>query len=202
MEPQARHLPADERRAVIIESVIALAGSQPPGTITTAAIASHMKLTQGALFRHFASKDAILQAVIEWVAERLLSRVDKAITDAASPVAALEAVFMAHVGFVSDHPGVPRLMFSELQGAPQSAPKRLVQALLRGYGERLHRLLEAGKAQGALDAALDTAAAANLFIGTIQGLVLQSLLLGDTGLVRQRAPGVFAIYLRGIRRSP
>jgi AcrR family transcriptional regulator len=202
VEPQTKHLPADERRAVIIESVIALAGSQPPGTITTAAIAGHMRLTQGALFRHFASKDAILQAVMEWVAERLLSRVDKAIADAASPVVALEAVFMAHVSFVSEHAGVPRLMFSELQGAPQSARKRLVQTLLRGYGERLHRLLEAGKAQGELDAALDTAAAANLFIGTIQGLVMQSLLLGDAGLVRQRAPGVFAIYLRGIRKSP
>ena len=202
MEAQAKHLPADERRAVIVESVIALAGSQPPATITTAAIASHMQLTQGALFRHFASKEAILHAVMEWVAEQLLSRVDKATANAASPMAALQSAFMAHVDFVSAYPGVPRLMFSELQAAPQSAPKRLVQALLRGYGERVQRLLEAGKMQGELDAALDTAAAANLFIGTIQGLVLQSLLLGDTGLVRQRAPGVFAIYLRGIRRSP
>jgi AcrR family transcriptional regulator len=48
---------------------VALAGSQNPSEITTAAIAKHMNLTQGALFRHFPNKEAIWQAVMEWVAE-------------------------------------------------------------------------------------------------------------------------------------
>ncbi|HQV42048.1 MAG TPA: TetR family transcriptional regulator, partial [Moraxellaceae bacterium] len=33
-----------------------LAGLQNPSEITTAAIAKHMNLTQGALFRHFPNK--------------------------------------------------------------------------------------------------------------------------------------------------
>ena len=53
MDTHPKHLPADERRAVTVESVVALAGSQNPSEITTAAIAKHMNLTQGALFRHF-----------------------------------------------------------------------------------------------------------------------------------------------------
>ncbi|HHH6468850.1 TPA: TetR/AcrR family transcriptional regulator, partial [Escherichia coli] len=51
MDTHPKHLPADERRAVTVESVVALAGSQNPSEITTAAIAKHMNLTQGALFR-------------------------------------------------------------------------------------------------------------------------------------------------------
>ncbi len=76
MDTHPKHLPADERRAVTVESVVALAGSQNPSEITTAAIAKHMNLTQGALFRHFPNKEAIWQAVMEWVAERLLARID------------------------------------------------------------------------------------------------------------------------------
>lgn len=34
-------------------------------------------MTQGALFRHFPSKDAIWQAVMEWVAERLIERIER-----------------------------------------------------------------------------------------------------------------------------
>jgi TetR/AcrR family transcriptional regulator len=66
MENRARNLPADERRAVTVEAVVELAKSQNPGDITTAAIAKHMNLTQGALFRHFPSKEAIWMAVMEY----------------------------------------------------------------------------------------------------------------------------------------
>ena len=202
MNEQAKYLPADERRSATVEAVVDLAAQQNPSDITTTAIAQDMGLTQGALFRHFPSKDAILQAVMTWVAERLLLRLDKAAGQAASPTAALQAVFMAHIGFVSERPGVPRLIFGELQRPGQTVAKQMVQTLIQQYGERLRRLLEAGKAQGELDEALDVPAAAVLFIGTVQGLVMQSLLAGDVARMRQDAPGVFAIYLRGIRRQP
>lgn len=199
MTASVKHLPADERRALTVDAVVELAAEQNPRDITTAAIAKRMGLTQGALFRHFPNKDAILQAVMAWVAERLLARVDEAMLGAASGVAALEAIFMAHIDFVAQHPGVPRIIFGELQRAGETAPKRMVQTLIRHYGERLHRLIDEGKAQGELDAALDTQAAATLFIGTIQGLVMQSLLAGDVASIRFDAPRVFAIYRRGIR---
>ena len=109
---------------------------------------------------------------------------------------------MTHVDFVIEHPGVPRIMFGELQRAENSGPKRLARALVRKYSQRLQKLLEAGKAQGELNIALDSEAAAILFIGTIQGLVMQSLLAGDVARIRRDAPRVFEIYLRGIRGTP
>lgn len=78
MDFPRKNLPAHERRAVTIEAVIALAGTQNPSDITTAAIVKHMNLTQGALFRHFPTKDALWQSVMEWVAMRLLTRLDAA----------------------------------------------------------------------------------------------------------------------------
>ena len=198
MNPHPRHLPADERRAVTVEAVVQLAAEQNPSEITTTAIAKHMGVTQGALFKHFPTKDAILQAVMEWVAERLIARTDKAAQAAASPLAAIEAMFMAHVEFVAEHPGVPRMLFGELQRAELTAPKRMAQALIRRYGERLHRLIDEGIARGELNPALDVEAAATLFVGTIQGLVMQSLLAGNVANIRRDAPRVFAIYRRGI----
>lgn len=198
MSLHGKHLPADERRAVTVEAVVELAGSQNPSEITTSAIAKHMNLTQGALFRHFPTKDAIWQAVMEWVAERLLARIDRAAHGIESPLAAMQAMFMSHVEFVVEHPGVPRMMFGELQRAESTPAKRMVQTLIQRYGERLHRLIENGKACGELSATLDSEAAVTLFIGTIQGLVMQSLLAGNVARIRREAPRVFAIYQRGI----
>ena len=77
MNRRSKNLPAEERRAVTVEAVVTLTASKNPCKITTAAIARQMHLTQGALFRHFRTK-AIWQAVMEWVAERLLARIDHA----------------------------------------------------------------------------------------------------------------------------
>ena len=85
----ARHLPAEERRSVTVETVLALAAEQNPSEITTAAISARMNLTQGALFRHFPTKEALWTAVMEWVAERLMQRIERAVTEAPGPLAAL-----------------------------------------------------------------------------------------------------------------
>lgn len=198
MNERAHPMPAEERRAATVEAMVDLAAEQNPAEITTTAIAERMGLTQGALFRHFPNKDAILEAAMSWVSERLLARVDKAAEGAESPAAALEAMFMAHIDFVSRHPGVPRMLFGELQRSGKTLAKKMVQTLVRRYRERLNGLLEAGKAQGEFDAGLDVDAAAVLFIGVIQGLVLQSLLAGRVGQIRRDAPAAFAIYRRGI----
>lgn len=198
MDTYPKNLPADERRAVTVAAVVELAGAQNPSEITTAAIAKQMNLTQGALFRHFPNKEAIWQAVMEWVAERLLAKIDRAAQGIESPLAAMQAMFNSHIEFVIEHPGVPRMMFGELQRAQLTPAKRMVQTLIQRYGERLHRLIEQGKSCGELSPTLDNEAAATLFIGTVQGLVMQSLLAGDVSRMRHDAPRVFAIYQRGI----
>ena len=125
----------------------------------------------------------------------------KPAAEIASPLAALEAMFMTHIDFVSEHPGVPRMLFGELQRSGETLPKRMAQILIRHYDERLRCLLEAGKQQDELHVALNVDAAAVLFIGTIQGLVMQSLLAGDVAGIRSNAADVFAIYRRGISNT-
>ncbi|GAB1390745.1 MAG: hypothetical protein AMXMBFR78_27310 [Rubrivivax sp.] len=202
MNERAQYLPADERRAATVEAVVGLAAEQNPADITTSAIAERMGLTQGALFRHFRSKDAILEETMAWISQRLLARIEAAAEGASSPAAALEAMFTAHIDFIARHPGVPRMLFGELQRPGKTLPKKMVQSLIRQYAKRLRSLFEAGQAAGEFDPALDIDAAAVMFIGTIQGLVMQSLLAGKVSEIRRDAPAAFAIYRRGIGVRP
>lgn len=198
---QAKNLPAAERRNVTVEAVIDLAGTMNPGDITTAAIAKHMHLTQGALFRHFPNKEAIWQAVMQWVATRLMARIDKAAAGIDDPLAAMQAMFQANVAFVADHPGAPRMLFAELQGAAMTPAKRLARALMAQYAARLNDHILAAKTRGELPADLDVEAAIVMFIGSIQGLVMQALISGDMGRMLTIAPRVFLIYRQGIEAA-
>ena len=194
----SKNLPADERRTVTVEAVVALAAQQNPTDITTAAIAHHMGLTQGAIFRHFSSKDSIVQSVLDWVSDKLMDRVSQAAQTQQSPMAALEAVFMAHMGFISEHPGAPRLLLAELQKSGDTIPKRMVVTLMGNYRARIIELLEKGKACGEVAAELDTDAASTLYVGMIQGWVMQSLAQSDPDHLRADAGKTFAVFKRGL----
>lgn len=202
MDTHSLHLPADVRREVTVEAVIALAAEHNPGDITTSAIARHMGLTQGALFRHFPSKEALWEAVMDWVAARLMVRVDAAMGTHSDALDALEAVFLTHCDFVAEHPGVPRMLFGELQRAEDTAAKRVARSLLSAYGKRLRLLITTGQQRGELSSDITADAAAAMFIGAIQGLVMQTLLTGKPQHIRSAAPGVFALYRRCIRSQP
>lgn len=193
-----KYLSADARRAVTVEAVVALAAQQNPTDITTAAIAQHMGLTQGAIFRHFPTKESIVQSVLDWVSEKLMTRVDQAARQSPSPLGALEAVFMAHIGFIAEHPGAPRLLLAELQKNGDTVTKRMVLSLISGYRGRIVKLLEQGQAAGEVEPALDVDAAASLYIGMVQGWVMQSLAGPKPGTGLPSALRLFALFRKGL----
>jgi AcrR family transcriptional regulator len=194
-------LRSEDRQAGIVAAVLQLAAVRSPAEITTGDIAQALHLTQGAVFKHFPSKEAIWLAALDWVAEHLGAALAQAAQESATPLAGLRQVFMAHVQFVIDHPGVPRVIFNDLQRPDDTPLKQRVRGLLNGYRQLLARLLAAAAAEGSIAAGLDSEAAATLFIGTVQGLVMQSMLAGNTAQMHDDATRVFALYLRAIEET-
>jgi TetR/AcrR family transcriptional regulator len=192
----------ETRQAALVAAALALAGERSPADVTTAELAGTVGLTQGALFRHFPSKEAVWLAVMDQVSETLLARLHAAAGAHAPPLVALRAVFMAHVDFVVEHPGVPRLIFQELQQPHDTALKERVRRLMHDYRRLLMRLLQQAQAQKALRPGTDLMAAAVLFIGSVQGLVMQSLLSGEVGAMRTHAAPVFELLQQAMAAPP
>ena len=192
------------RQAGLVDAALRLAAQRSPADITTGDLAQAVGITQGAVFRHFSNKEAVWLAVLDWTADTLMRRLqmtadaELAKPDKLAPLAALRAVFMAHVDFVVAHPGVPRVIFQELQHAQDTALKARVRGLMQQYRTLLMGVLERAQVQGLLAPGSDLQAAAVLFVGSIQGLVMQSMISGEVRAMAQQAPAVFTIYLRGL----
>ncbi len=200
LEMMPRHrLSTDQRQREIVASVLALARERGPDAITTQAIADRMGVTQGAIFRHFPDKQAIWLAVFVWVRESLGAALAAAIDETASPLARIEQAFLAHVAFIANHPGVPRVLFHELQ-YPGDSPVRIeVRAMIEAYRQRLSQLFRQAKTAGELPADLDSTLAPVLFIGAVQGLVIQTALAADEAGMVERARQLFPLLLDGYR---
>jgi len=186
------------RQAGLIAAALKLAAEHSPASITTTDLAVAVGITQGAVFKHFASKEKLWLATIDWVRETLMLRLrDAAATGPASVT--LKAVYMAHVNFVTENPGVPRIIFQALQSPMETAMQLAVRQLMQDYRQLIVQLLTQAQADQSLSADLDIQAAAMLFMGSIQGLVMQSLVAKDISSMTQQAPGVFALYQRGLQ---
>jgi AcrR family transcriptional regulator len=189
-------LSADARRAATVETVIGLAAATNPADITTAQIAAQMGVTQGALFRHFADKQAIWAAVMDWTATTLLARFD-AVTGV-TPIERLRAMFATHIDFVVTHPGVPRILFGELQRDGDAQGKMCVRALMAAYRERVTALLTEAKAQSLIAERVDISAASTMFLGMVQGLVMQAMAASDFTTMPAVSGRLFDLYLDGL----
>ena len=195
----------DSRQAGLVMAALQLAAQRSPADITTADLARAVGITQGAVFRHFANKEAIWLAVLDWTTDSLLARLQSAAAGHGDhplpPLHALQAIFAAHVDFVMEHPGVPRVIFQELQHAQDTALKARVRDLMQQYRMLVMGLLQRAQMQNLLLPGTDLPSAVVLFLGAVQGLVMQSLVSGQVQAMAAQAPGVFTIYLRGIARS-
>jgi AcrR family transcriptional regulator len=195
--PARRRLPAAQRQLDVVEAVLALAAERDPGAITTVAIAERVGVTHGALFRHFVDKDAIWAAVFDRVSVALGGVVRQAFAEGRDPLATLRRVFVAHVAFVEANPGVPRILFHELQRGGGTPARARLRELVLDYRGRLAALFEAAKRSGQVDASLDAEAAAVLFIGTVQGIVLHGALFTRAGSMQAHARRILPLLLHG-----
>lgn len=194
--PARQRLSTEERQEEIVKAAVDLAARQGMDNVTTQGIADAIGVTQGAIFRHFPTKDTIWIAVVHWVRARLLSVIDRAASQASDPLDAVRRIFFAHVAFAEKNPALPRLL---LTTNPQL--KRLTRELLDGYETKLASLLADARALGLVRPDLDEEAAATLFIGIIQGLVIRFLVMGPRKSLSEEAQRLFPIFLSGIGAS-
>lgn len=203
-EPVRKRLGADERREEIIRVTLDLAATQGVDNVTTQDMAQAMGVAQSTVFRHFLSKDAIWLAVMQWVRARLVGGLGRAAEQGHDPLGALQHMFFAHIAFITAHPAIPRILTSEHLHGRSTVLRRLVTETMLDYETKIAALLSDAKAQGQARVDLDVHAAATLYLGMIQGLVLQtSILRGQRTLTARtlatEAARTFPVFLQAIR---
>lgn len=176
--PTSRKASADRRREIAI-AVLRIIGEQGLPALTTAAIAAEVGVTSGALFRHFASREEMLEESVSYAVERL----DATFPDSGlPPEKRLLQLARNRVRLLSSEPGIAWLVRSD----------QAYLALPTAAVETLHELVE--RSRGFLLAALREGARNGVFRDDIDPEILLVSVIG-TIFALIRMPGVrrFAI---------
>jgi len=104
------------RRATVLDAAERLFVTQGFHAVSVDDLGAAAGITGPGLYRHFASKDAILMAVLDRVWERLAPVVADA--ERLAPAAALERLLIAHLDLAMERPAALELLFRELERLP------------------------------------------------------------------------------------
>ncbi len=132
-QPHAQRKPGADRRREIADAALRVIAEHGLGRFTALAVALEVGLTDAALFRHFASMDAIVLGAIDRVEELLFEDFPP---DRADPLERLGAFFRRRAAVIRANPGIARLFASEelAHAAPAEGVRRLAAFRARSMG--------------------------------------------------------------------
>jgi AcrR family transcriptional regulator len=148
--PSAKPYHHGNLRAVLLESAVALIGELGPKGFTLREVARRAGVSHSAPYRHFASKDELLQAVAEEGFQRLSESMEEAIEDGATAMERLQLSGSGYVEFALRWPNHFAVLFDLPRVLPGCGDAKN-PAGLGAFGV-LIRCIEAAQAEGSLPA--------------------------------------------------
>ena len=155
------------RREQIAEAALQLVASEGVKRLSIAAVARRVGLVPSGIYRHFKSKDAMLDAVLDLLEAKLQANVEAARKETTDPLRRLHSVFLRHIRFIREGRAFPRIIFSDDALAAHPERKSRVQRILGGYLAEIERMIREGQQQGQIDRQLLPGTAAMFFLGMI-----------------------------------
>ena len=161
------------RRQQILEVLAQELESHPGSRITTAALARAVGVSEAALYRHFASKAKMFEALIEFAEESVFSLTNKIMEQEKDVVLRCERLIQLVLGFSERNPGITRVLLGDaLVGENERLRVRVGKFFERVETQIKQILREANLSDGAR-AMAPIDAAANEIVALIEGRMSQ-----------------------------
>jgi AcrR family transcriptional regulator len=186
------------RREQIAQAALALIAAKGMRGLSVAAVARQVGLVPSAIYRHFESKDSLVDVAMEHLGERLLSNVHVVEEETRDPIERLHRLLARHMRLIGENQAVPRIIFTEGVYGERTERKERVRTVITRYIEYIAQFILDGQRAGRIRSDLDPRAAAVTFLGLIlPPAVLWHLTDGGIDPMRQSERG-WSIFRAGI----
>jgi len=188
--PAAR-LSRAARTETILRAARAVFAAKGYEQAVVAEIAARCGVVEGAVYKYFPTKRALLLAVLERWYREMFGDYLRELAGVEGARARLRHLVWRHLRSIRDWPQLCRLMFREVRAQPDY-PASSLYALNRRYSSLLLRVIEQGVARGEFRADLPPRLVRDLIYGGIEHHTWRYLSYGQTAARRRagRAPDI------------
>lgn len=165
---RATNTKTEVRQEQIAQAALAVIARSGVVGLSVAGVAKEVGVVPSGIYRHYRSKDEILDVVIDLIAQRLLGNVQAVRMEVSDPLERLHRLLLHHLELIRKNSGIPRIVLSEEIFSGQPKRRLKVYRMVSNYLKEVAILVQEAQANGRAEAAVDPDAAAAMFLGLIQ----------------------------------
>ena len=151
-----------ERRLQILQTLAGMLETPKGEKITTAALAAQLACSEAALYRHFASKAQMYDALIEFIEQSLFSVVNQITSTESQGLRQVEAIIALLLRFAQKNRGMTRVLIGDALVNENERLQTRINTLLDRIEAALKQALRIAATQENLKPDADFGALANL----------------------------------------
>jgi TetR/AcrR family transcriptional regulator, fatty acid metabolism regulator protein len=187
------------RKEQILEAALSLIAARGVRHLSMAALARRVGLVPSALYRHFRSKQEILQAAIQLIGHRAHEELRKVRNHTPNSLSRLELLLGGTIRMIRELQAMPRIIFSEGMSSDHPEAKRQAYELLKGILREIAEIIQEGQGRGEVRTDFDAKSLAVMFWGMIPAsVILWHVSNGEFDVTRQ-AQKSWELFRDGIR---
>jgi AcrR family transcriptional regulator len=165
-------LGTEVRQEQLAQAALSLITTQGLKGLSVARVARRVGLVPSAVYRHFESKDELLDAVLELIRERLSANVVQASQGTKDALQVLRRLVMAHVRLIRENEGILSVVFSDEVQNGRPERKARVHTMIQGYLNKVAQIVSRGQREGHIRPDVDPGTVSVMFLGLIQPAAL------------------------------
>jgi AcrR family transcriptional regulator len=162
---KTKRQPGDIRRKQIKEAVKEILFSEGMHFLTTKNIARKVGISEGAVFKHFSSKKAIIDDILKDVREQLVEPLRKIASSKKPAPQRLEKFICFHIEYLRVNRGITLLLFTEASYQNDPDLKSTLDETYHAMEQHFAGIIRDGIREGAWDSTISVEAVSCLYMG-------------------------------------
>lgn len=158
-----------ERRLQILQTLAEMLEAPRGDRITTAALAAKLKVSEAALYRHFASKAQMFEGLIEFIESTLFGLINQITTHEEDGFKQLRQILTMLLSFAERNPGMTRVLIGDALVTEDDRLQARINQLIDRLELSIKQSFRTAVLQGRLPQETDPGARANLLLSYVQG---------------------------------
>ena len=165
------HLDSELRKHQIVHTARKIVATKGMAFFTIQELAREVGVSEGAIYRHFKSKDDILLVLIQDIERNLLDAVSDSARPQEGSMDQMKHLFRRHFSSLERRSGISFVVVAEALRFGDTQVKEATSQVVERYLNMIDSILKAGVQGGEIDKDVDTRAAALMFFGMVQASV-------------------------------